>query len=443
MNNPMSTSKINFTNQLFLSVLFVLLTHFVNGQQNSWTLQQCIEVGLENNISIKIQQLEVKRTQKVKLSMLNELLPVVNLFGSQSYNFGSTIDPGTNARVSSNIQYDNFYLNAQMNLLDFGAIANTQKTKLTVEIAKAEQEIIENEYKLQILDSYFRALFTQELVKIEEEQLKNTRTNLERISKEVEIGSKPKSDLYDIQLNFSKEEKRIIESKQLSVIQKTQLFQLLNYPGLQVENIHLETELKANETVNSEITNPKITAAKLVFEKDKKEIRFQQANNLPSISTFYQFSSFYYKPLNQPETIVDDFNDQLSNNKNQQVGLQLNVPVFNGFKNNKNISAAKIEVEKSKYRIEDENLKITQQLEIEDKNKDNYIKLQEKLIEVTTFANASFTTTQAKFVSGKIDIFSYSAAQNNLLTSKYDELKNTLLIQFTNYKMNLIRSNSL
>lgn len=426
-----------------VSFLLFFSVQLLNGQETIWNLQKCINVGLENNISIKIQQLEVKRTQKAKLSMLNEMLPIVNLFGSQSYNFGSTIDPGTNGRVSSNIQYDNFYLNAQMNLLDFGAIANTQKTKLNVEIAKAEQEIIENEYKLQILDSYYRALFTQELVKIEEEQLKNTRNNLERITKEVEIGSKPKSDLYDIQLNFSKDEKRIIESKQLSVIQKTQLFQLLNYPGLQIENIQLETELIQIESLDSEITNPKIKAAKLVFEKDKKEVHFQQANNLPSLSTFYQFSSFYYKPLNQTEILVDDFNNQLNNNKNQQVGLQLTIPVFNGFKNNKNSSAAKIEVEKSNYKIEDENLKITQQLELEEKNKDNYLYLQEKLVEVTTFAKASFITTQVKFISGKIDIFSYSSAQNNLLTSKYDELKNSLLIQFTTYKMNLIRSNSL
>jgi outer membrane protein len=426
-----------------VSFLLFFSVQWINGQETIWNLQKCINVGLENNISIKIQQLEVKRSYKAKLSMVNEMLPSVNLFGSQSYNFGSTIDPGTNGRVSSNIQYDNFYLNAQMNLLDFGAIANTQKTKLNVEIAKAEQEIIENEYKLQILDSYFRALFTQELVKIEEQQLENTRNNLERITKEVEIGSKTKSDLYDIQLNFSKDEKRIIESKQLSVIQKTQLFQLLNYPGLQIENIQLETELIQIESLDSEITNPKIKAAKLVFEKDKKEVRFQQANKLPSLSTFYQFSSFYYKPLNQPEILVDDFNNQLNNNKNQQVGLQLTIPVFNGFKNNKNSSAAKIEVEKSNYKIEVENLKITQQLELEEKNKDNYLYLQKKLVEVANFAKASFITTQAKFISGKIDVFSYSAAQYNLLTSKYDELKNSLLIQFTTYKINLIRSNSL
>ena len=133
--------------KILLSLLLVMAVQFANGQKTIWSLQNCIDAGLENSIAVKIQKLAVKRTQKSRVSMLNELLPTVSLFGSQSYNFGSTIDPGTNARVSSNIQFDNFYMNAQMNLLDFGAIATAQKSKLDVELAEAEQAIIENEYK--------------------------------------------------------------------------------------------------------------------------------------------------------------------------------------------------------------------------------------------------------------------------------------------------------
>ena len=46
-------------------------------------------------------------------------------------------------------------------------------------------------------------------------QFKNAVFNLDRISKEVEIGRKPKSDLYDVQLSFAQEEKRILETEQL------------------------------------------------------------------------------------------------------------------------------------------------------------------------------------------------------------------------------------
>lgn len=136
-------------------------------------------------------------------------MPSVNLFGDQSYNFGSTIDPSTNGRVSSNIQFDNFYINAKMNLIDFGMFFTVQKEKIDIEKAKAEKEIIENEYKLQVLESFYQALFTQELLTIQKLQLDNSLFNLNRIRKEVDLGSKPKSDLYDMQLSFSQEENEL------------------------------------------------------------------------------------------------------------------------------------------------------------------------------------------------------------------------------------------
>jgi outer membrane protein len=107
--------------------------HFATAQENTWTLQKCIDKALENNIEMKIRQLEIKRVQKSRNSVWNQLLPNINFNGSQSYNFGSTIDPGTNARVSSNIQFDNFFLNANMNLIDFNAFANVQKNKIDIE----------------------------------------------------------------------------------------------------------------------------------------------------------------------------------------------------------------------------------------------------------------------------------------------------------------------
>ena len=429
--------------KILLSLLLVMAVQFANGQKTTWSLQDCIDAGLENSIAVKIQKLEVKRTQKSRSTLLEEMLPRVNLFGSQSYNFGSTIDPSTNGRVSSNIQYDNFYMNAQMNLLDFSAIAKAQKTKLEIQLAIADQDIIENEYKLQILDSYFQTLFTQELVEIQKQQLENTRFNVDRITKEIKIGSKPKSDLYDIQFSFSQEELQLLETKQLLDIQITQLFQLLNYSETSNKEIKLENTFIESQTSENVLKNPKIKAAELTFENAKKELNIQKAQNLPSLTTFYQLSSFYYKPISQSDGMVESFSNQMGNNKNQQVGLQLSIPVFNGFKNSRAISAAKIDVEKENLNIEKEKVQIKQQLEIEARNSANYIIIEEKLTQVLQFAKDSFKTTQAKFTSGTSDAFSFSIAKNNLLTSEYALLKSKLQSQFTLFKINLIQKNDL
>lgn len=425
-------------------LVLVISSTFATAQENTWPLQKCIDKALENNIEIKIRQLEIKRVQKSRNSVWNQLLPTINFNGSQSYNFGSTIDPGTNARVSSNIQFDNFFLNANMNLIDFTAFANAQKNKIDIEKAKADKEVIENEYQLQLLESYYQALFTQELLKIQKEQFKNAQFNLDRISKEVEIGSKPKSDLYDIQLSFAHEDKRILETQQLYDYQKLQLFQLMNVNDVMISDVILIPTSFEVTTQNSDAsTNPKIKFATLNYESSLKDVSIQKAENLPTLSTFYNISSFYFRPLNQPNAVVESFNSQLNDNKNQQVGIQLSVPIFNGFRNNKKNVAAKITSEKNKLIISQEQQKIDNQIALENQNQSNYFALQNKFNATLSFAKASFTTNQAKFLSGKIDSIILSTIKNQLLASEYDVLKNNLQLQYIGLKLNLIQNNQL
>lgn len=428
-----------------MSLLLITSSIFVNGQENSWSLQKCFAIALENNIDIKIKQLEINKAKKLYTHPLLELFPTVNLSGNHNYNFGSTIDPSTNNRVSSDIQYDNLNLGADISLLNFGNLAVAQRNKINIELAKADKEVIEYEYKLQLLEKYFDALFSQELVKIQKEQIQNTTFNLDRIKKEVEIGNKPESDLYDIQLSFSQDEKRLLEAQQLFETQKLQLFQLMNFPVENLEAITFEVYLAKETETESEslFKNPKIEYADLAYKSSKKEISILRSENLPSISGFYSLSTFYSSPINQPNTTVPSFKSQFDDNKNHEVGLRLNVPVFTGFRKNRQITAFKIEAEKVKLISEQEKIKIEQQVELETARKKQYLQLASNLQNTLKYAKESFRTTQAKFTSGKVDAVIYTSVKNQLLSSEYDYLKNNLLVQYASLKINLIQKNEL
>ncbi len=448
MNKVRTKSNGNFKNQLqvklFLFVFFVLSNYNTNAQENTWTLEQCIALGLENSLEVKIKQIEIKRTQKSHNSVANNLLPTIGFDANQSYNFGSTIDPSTNGRVSSNIQYDNFFLSARMNLIDFNALATSQFTKLDVERAKLEQEVLENEYKLQITESFFTALYTQELLKIQESQIENAKSNLERIKKEENIGSKPKSDLYDMQLSLTLEEKTILETKQLLQIQKKQLFQLLNADTIETDSLILIPYFSSNSNQNPTLfSNPKVRLAQLVYELGQKKIQQQRGNNLPTLSAFYNYSTFYYRPLNQPEIMVNSFNNQLADNKNQQVGLQLNIPIFNGFKNTRNLKALKFQNEKEAIAIKQEDLKLKQQIQLEEEKIKQIELLDSKLTAIKELTQKTFQTSQSKFEAGKIDAVVFSTVKNQLLQSEYEVLKTNLQRQFLAVKLNLIKFNQL
>ena len=429
---------------LIFTVVFFLIFALVSAQENSWTLTKCMETALQNNIEIKIRQLEIKKTEKAQNSVLNRMLPTINLYGEQGYNFGSTIDPSTNGRVSSNIQNNNFYLNARTNLIDFSAFANAQKDKINIALAKADLEIIENEYKLQVLESYYQVLYIQELLKIQKEQLKQASFNLDRITKEVAIGSKPQSDSYDMQLSFSTEEIRNQETEQLYAIKKTELFQLMNVMDVKTDEVVLEPYVKeATKDFDTELYNPKIKLAELNYQNSLKLIRLEKASNYPVLSAYYGYSTFYYKNLKQVNANTDSFFHQLEDNKNQQVGMQLSIPVFNGFRNDKKISASKIAGDKAKLLIEKEKQQVEKQVVLEKQNKRNYSQLQYKLIEKQKFARASFATTQSKFTSGKVEAIVYSSVKNQSLSADFEVLKNNLQLQYIDLKINLLVKNEL
>ncbi|MFE3872103.1 TolC family protein [Flavobacterium sp. ZS1P70] len=430
--------------KIVFTVVFLAFCALASAQDTSWSLTRCMETALKNNIEIKIGQLEIKRTQKSQNSVLNRMLPTINLYAEQGYNFGSTIDPSTNGRVSSNIQNNNFYLNARTNLIDFSAFANAQKDKINIEQAQAEKEVLENEYKLQLLESYYQALYTQELSKIQKEQLRQASFNLDRVAKEVTIGSKPQSDLYDMQLSFSEEENRNLETEQLCAIKKTELFQLMNVTDVATNDVVLEPYLKERtKDSDNELYNPKIKLAELNYQNSLKLIRLERTSNYPILSAYYGYSTFYYKNIKQENANTDSFFNQLEDNKSQQVGMQLSVPIFNGFRNNKKISASKIVGDKAKLVIEQEKQLLDKQVVLEEQNKRNYSQLQHKLMEKQKFAKSSLATTQAKFTSGKVEAIVYSSVKNQSLSAEYDVLKNNLQLEYIDLKINLLKYNYL
>jgi outer membrane protein len=372
------------------------------------------------------------------------MLPTVYLYGQQGYNFGSTIDPSTNGRVSSNIQSDNFYFYAKTNLIDFSAFANAEKDKINIALAKADVEVIENEYKLQILESYYQVLYIQELLKIQKEQLKQASFNLDRVTKEVTIGSKPQSDLYDMQLSFSEEENRNLETEQLYANKKIQLFQLMNIVDVATDEVILEPYLKeANNDFDTELYNPKIKLAELNYQISLQLIGLERASNYPILSAYYGYSTFYHKNIKQANANTDSFFNQLEDNKSQQVGMQLSVPVFNGFRNNKKISASKIAGDQAKLTIEKEKQQLDKQVVVEEQNKRNYLQLQNKLVEKEKYAKASLVTTEAKFISGKVEAILYSSVKNQVLSAEFEVLKNKLQIQYIGLKINLLKQDRL
>jgi len=445
----LSTTILIMKRFYILLALFLGLQHAI-GQQEL-TLQQCLEIGLKNNPDFQLRQLSILSAEAAYRSPLMEYLPSISLTGNHTYNIGSVIDPATNTRVSSKILSDNFALNASMNLLDFNIFTTARRNKLAVLKAGADKEAIAAEYALTVLDNYITILYSQELLKIQKNQFENGKFNLNRVSKEVELGSRPQSDLYDMQVSYAQEETSIIQTEQLLYNQKLALLQLINYTAVQPNNVSLQNvpvaELPEKEDGNAIVAqtlanHPAIKAATLGQQVAQKELTMQKNNYLPVISAFYSYSSFYYLPLNQQGQVpVNPFFTQLNDNKNHYVGLQLSIPVFNGLKTRRDVQLAKIEYQKSTVILEREQIKLRQQIEQETAKQQQNIALSDKMEEAIGYAQKSFETTQAKFSSGLVDAIVFTASKNQLLTAEYNLLKAKVSTAYAALKLQFLQYN--
>ena len=433
-------------------ILLVLIMAQAAAAQQELTLQQCLETGLKNNPDFQLRQLNILSAETTYRNPMLEYLPSVSFSGSHTYNIGSVIDPATNTRVSSKIQSDNFALNASMNILDFNVFTTARRNKLAVLKASADKEAIAAEYALSLLDSYINVLYSQELLKIQQGQFENAKFNLNRITKEVELGSRPKSDLYDMQVSYTQEETAILQTQQLLYNQKLTLLQLMNYTAAQPDEVVLQnvplSELPTTVTgegiYEKALANyPSVKAAQLGQQVAQKEVAMQKNNYLPVISAFYSYSSFYYLPLNQPGSQpVNPFFTQLNDNKNHYIGLQLSVPIFNGLKTRRDVQLAKIEYQKSSVALQQEELKLRQQIEQETAKQQQNIALAGKMEEAKGYAQKSFETTQAKFSSGLVDAIVFTASKNQLLTAEYNLLKAKVTSAYAALKLQYLQYNS-
>ena len=415
-------------------------------QTQKLNLHQCIETALRNSYDNKTQGLEVQSTQISQRSVGQNLLPQVNLNANHAYNFGSTIEPSTNSRVSSNIQSNNLGLNASLPLLDFNNFTSVARNAWEVKKAQANQSVIQNQLTANVLKLYFEAFYTQEWLKIQEKQLENTAFVLKRINNEVELGNRPKSDLYDTELSFSQARTRIIETQQSLQSKKLALLQSINLNSIMPNDVVLEDILAENTSTNIEEildaayqTKPEIQTLEasnhsLTFTK-----RMAQNETLPTVQLNYQYSSFYFRTLNQ-DAVGGDFFTQLNDNKSHYIGFNINIPIFNAFRTKQKVQRANLEISKNQVKIAQEKQKLYQTVQ---QDLLQFQQAESSLIvhkEAINWAEKSFATTQDKFLNNKTDVFQYNTARNTILNEAFEIIKAQYTLNFLKLRLNFLQT---
>ena len=143
-------------NRVLLAIVFILLGCSANAQQYQWTLDGCLIQGKEQSYKVLVAALETEVATQQKQSVASYFLPDVSARGGQSFNFGSTIDPSTNSRVSSNIQSTQVSLEAGITLFNYSNFLSHQQAQLAIDYASLSEAEVWYHYQSKLLSLFYQ-----------------------------------------------------------------------------------------------------------------------------------------------------------------------------------------------------------------------------------------------------------------------------------------------
>ncbi len=407
------------------SFLLILLFNLFSAQEN-WTLQQCLDYAQKTNPDVRQGLLEVNKNIREKNMATGKLLPSVNANIGHSYSFGSTINPSNNAREALNVQYDQFSAQANVDLFNWRNYLNIGLSKLNKESSEYRSQSILNNVKLNIINLFFQYQKSKSWLEVLEPQVTGMKEQIARTEKEVEIGSRAKSDVYDIKANFGTIQEQWISAQNDVNISKINLLSALNINQDSINFVMNGSESEAFPFISKENLIEELVKKNPVYAETQKNIeianqrlKIAKSGYLPSISGQYQWSTFYSKVLNSPN-VAPNFSDQFSQNKNQQVYLGLNIPIFQQFQVKNNVEISKLDKLNTEY---DNQKKITELYKTLNIIAEQYANATEKnrlLNENFENQKLSFERSEEKYREGLIDAYNFFVVRNNWLQANYN-----------------------
>jgi len=419
--------------RILISIIAIVgLLNSINAQEAKvWTLQECINYALENNISVKQTELDRNSaTQDVKAAKWN-FAPNLNASGSHNYVFGSSIAVD-GSRASADFQSNNFMLNSSVNLFNgFANIHTLKQSKIGVEAQEAALAKMKNDISLNVVNGYLQVLFAKEQVKVAELQVEISEGQVARIEELVKAGSLPEGDLFNVRSNLATDQQNLIIAQNTQTMAALRLAQLLQLPEASIEVKDVNVGITDQSILSKDVTEiyskanesfPEIKLAELNIESAEQSVKISKSSFYPTLSLNMGMSTAYQH--RQGTTDFFTFSDQLDQNLGKSVGLSLNVPIFNRYQFRTNVNKSKINYLKTEYSLESERLRLRETIQTAYTDANASLKTYEASTISVEAQTKAFNYADERYKNGAINSFDFNQAKNNLVNAQSQLIQN-------------------
>ena len=418
--------------------------------QKKWSLQDCIDYAMENNITLKKSKLQKQSATEDLKGAKAALLPTVSASTNQSVGYQPWKDSGiatvTNGTVNTKVDktsYNGSYsLSGQWTVWNGGRNTNTIKLdQIAEQQAELSAQETANSIQERIAQIFTQILYLDENVKVNEQTLETSLKNEERGREMVNVGKMSKADLAQLSAQRANDEYSIVEVRSQLENYKLQLKQLLEITDEtpfdvavpEISDEQILAEIPGLQTVYEQalLTRPEIERSQLAIKSSDVSLSLAKAGWMPNVSVNGGLSTSTNSLSNM------GWGSQFKSNVNSSLGLGVSMPIYDGRSTKTSVNKAKIQ-------------QLQAQLDLQDQQKTLYSDIQQFWLNAWTNqqkyqaakssvegAQQSYDLLSEQFrlglknivelMSGKDKLLS---SQQNQLQSKYQTLYNQQMLQF-------------
>lgn len=407
-----------------------------SAQPRQWSLRECCDYAVANNISIK-QQENQRRQQEIQLSTSkNSRLPDLSGSVGQNFSFGRGLT-ADNTYSNTNTSSTSFSLGTSVPLFTGFQIPNQIKLdQLNLEAATADLEKAKNDIRMQVAQAYVQILYDMEMADVAHRQVEIDSMQVARLQAFVKNGKAAEAELSQQKATLANSHLTATQADnntRLALLTLTQLLELPSPDGFTIVRPNLDnpdnldnldvlgnpSSLPTPDQIYAEALGikPEIAAQMLRLKGTEHSIKIAQAGNYPTLSLSGGMGTNYYTTSGFKS---DGFGSQLKNNFSQYIGLNLNVPIFNRFQTRNSIRNARIAQENQQLALENTKKTLYQDIQKVYYNALNAQAKEKASRQAVSTANDAFHLTQAKYENGKATITEFNEAKNNYLKAESD-----------------------
>lgn len=421
-------------------VLSLLLPGIAVAQSDEgWTLERCIRHAIDNNIQVRQAALQHQSAGYDRSQALMGMLP--NLNGGVSYgaNFGRTIDPGTNQFVTETVNSNNYFLSTNVTLFNGFALYNTfRQSQLSQLAAELDVKAAQNDLGLSIATGFMQIMFNEELLGVARNQMQMSEAQVDRSRKLVEGGALAEGNLYEAEAQLANDRLQVVNAENRLNASMLQLRQMLNLKSdepfsiirpkveLPIENVAART---VNDIYSTAVQSwPQVQAREARIKAADKGISIANGYLYPQLSANFSINTLYSSAYESFDTVSFQFSkipfsDQMDNNFSQRLGINLNIPIFNGLQARTNLRKARLNRMNADLQLRDTQNQLYSNVQQAYNDAVAGMRQYEAGEQSLEASQKAFEYAKQRFEAGALNPYDFNTSKNNLARVQSDVLR--------------------